>query len=182
MCNHLRRHKPDSFLVAEQDTLLFFYCFQTARVGACECVCGFMWRESFKRRRRRKEGEKKKKKRATTDASWLSIKMQQLSTRWSIIYLQCITMLLTNQWLWQWWFCFTANIKHSDSLPAYYGDCSKGAFGARVLIARSGVCVCVWQWTFSVKAFVFSVLVCRCENCMSAHRSCSWKLYAIDQV
>lgn len=42
MCNHLRRHKPDSYLVAEQDTLLFFYCFQTAR----------MWW----RRRRRAEG------------------------------------------------------------------------------------------------------------------------------
>lgn len=34
-CATARRHKPDSFLVAEQDTLLFFYCFQTAS------MCGY---------------------------------------------------------------------------------------------------------------------------------------------
>lgn len=142
MCSHLRRHKPDSYLVAEQDTLLFFYCFQTARV--CVLGGGWMGRGRFKRRRRRRKEREEEKKTTTADAPWLSRKMQQLCARWAIIHLQCITMLLTNQWLWQWWLCVTANIKHSDSLPACYGDCSKGALGARVLIARRGVCECVF--------------------------------------
>lgn len=76
-------------------------------------------------------------------------------------------MLLTNQWLWQWWLCVTANIKHSDSLPACYGDCSKGALGARVLIARRGVwvctimrvCVSVWRGVFIDHICVFFACV-----------------------
>lgn len=57
-CATARRHKPDSFLVAEQDTLLFFYCFQTASV----CVGSRVGRGMLKRERRRREEEKGRRK------------------------------------------------------------------------------------------------------------------------
>lgn len=50
MCEHLGRHKPDSYLVAEQDTLLLLYCFLTAKM----CV----WVERGRITTRRKEREK----------------------------------------------------------------------------------------------------------------------------
>lgn len=52
MRSRLERRNPDGFLVAEQDTLLFFNCFQTARVSVC-LVGGEVWVEEEK-------GKKKK--------------------------------------------------------------------------------------------------------------------------
>jgi len=183
MCNHLRRHKPDSYLVAEQDALLFLYCFQTARMCVCVCVC--MERGRFKRRRR-KERDKAKHNRCSLAVQKNAAILHKMGHYPSTVY-HCVvdkSMAMSLMAL-----CYSKHKAHR--LPACYGGCSKGALRARVLIARRHVCVCarvgvcVWAVTYVCISVgrKSSCVACLCFLCSHASvqeflmkTSCHWSI------
>lgn len=134
----------------------------------CEDVGGWrvVWEQDWNEEKKRESGTKQMLLDGPEKCSYC--------TRWAIIHPQCITMLLTNQWLCWPWRCYSKH-KALRQLPACCGDCSKGALRARVLIARRRVwaepcvyisvdrtrscfaCLCfccayvqVWMWKFNV--------------------------------